>query len=218
MIWLVVMQVISTLVECLLLEEKSEREKDLEILLLRRQLAILDRQRGKPIHILRGEKVTLVVLTARLRPVTGSTSTQPRKVIRGFQPETILKWHRELVRRKWTFRRQRAGGRPRTNRELKALIVRLARENRDWGNLRIQGEHKVCKERHILRFRVSKTTQHETGHGEISPTLLGARQEFIIFAETTLFAKPGKGAFDHPTAGQESKAFSITLLESRIAK
>ncbi len=94
MIWLVVMQVFSTLVECLQLEGKSEREKDLEILLLRRQLSILDRQQGKPIRISRCEKLTLVVLTARLRQVTGYTSTQPRKVIRVFQPETILKWHR----------------------------------------------------------------------------------------------------------------------------
>ena len=62
------------------------------------------------------------------------------QAIRLFQPETILKWRRELVRRKWAFQRQRAGGRPRTNRELESLIVRLARENRDWGNNKIQGE------------------------------------------------------------------------------
>jgi hypothetical protein len=61
-------------------------------------------------------------------------------VIRLFQPETVFKWHRELVRRKWTHQHRQRGGRPRAAKELERLIVRLARENRDWGNGRIEGE------------------------------------------------------------------------------
>ena len=54
-------------------------------------------------------------------------------------PETLLRWHRELVARKWTFVERRSPGRPRTRQELAALVVRMATENRTWGYTRIQG-------------------------------------------------------------------------------
>ena len=54
-------------------------------------------------------------------------------------PETLLRWHRELVARKWRFIERRRPGRPRTRRELAALVVRMATENRTWGYTRIQG-------------------------------------------------------------------------------
>ena len=54
-------------------------------------------------------------------------------------PETLLRWHRELVARKWTFIERRRPGRPRTRGELAALVVRMATENRGWGYTRIQG-------------------------------------------------------------------------------
>ena len=54
-------------------------------------------------------------------------------------PRTLLRWHRELVRRKWTYRR-RGPGRPPLDRETVELIVRMARENPRWGYLRIRGE------------------------------------------------------------------------------
>jgi len=54
-------------------------------------------------------------------------------------PETLLRWHRELVARKWTFIERRRPGRPRTRKELAALVVRMARENPSWGYTRIQG-------------------------------------------------------------------------------
>lgn len=54
-------------------------------------------------------------------------------------PETLLRWHRELVARKWTFVERRRPGRPRTRDEVAALVVRMATENRGWGYTRIQG-------------------------------------------------------------------------------
>jgi len=54
-------------------------------------------------------------------------------------PETLLRWHRELVAQKWIFVERRRPGGPRTREELVALVVRMARENRSWGYTRIQG-------------------------------------------------------------------------------
>ena len=140
MFWFVIMQVFSTVLECLWLGRKSEQEKDLEIVLLRRQLEIADRARNKPSRVARSEKLTLAVLTIRLKSATGWPRKRLGEVLRLFQPETVFKWHCELVRRKWTYQQHRSRGRPRTTEDVEHLIVRLARENRDRGNGKIQGE------------------------------------------------------------------------------
>src|SRR5215467_13823312 len=57
-----------------------------------------------------------------------------------FTPETVLRWHRDLVRCKWTFRHRPAAGRPRIAGALEALIVRLARENPRCGYSKIEGK------------------------------------------------------------------------------
>ena len=67
-------------------------------------------------------------------------------------PSTLLRWHRELVRRKWTLRRPPHGGRPALNARISELVLRMARENPRWGCLRIQGE--LAK----LGIRVSAST------------------------------------------------------------
>src|SRR6266516_4100074 len=67
-------------------------------------------------------------------------------------PSTLLRWHRDLVRRKWTFRRGRRPGRPHLDREVQALVLQMARENSRWGCVRISGELRK------LGIRVGATT------------------------------------------------------------
>jgi len=78
----------------------SEQEKDLEILILCQQLAILQRKQEKPVNTNRSEKMMLAVLTTRLKEVTQRPTGHLKGIIRIFQPETVIGWHRELVRRK----------------------------------------------------------------------------------------------------------------------
>ncbi len=56
------------------------------------------------------------------------------------RPQTLLRWHRELVRRKWTYRHRSPGGRPQVASDVQELILRMGRENPRWGCLRIKGE------------------------------------------------------------------------------
>lgn len=110
MVWWVVMQVLSTLIEWIRIGRLSEKEKDLEILVLRKQLAMVEQHLDKPVRLSRAERLTLAVISAKLKAVSGRSLTQLREVIRLVQPETVFKWHRELVRRKWTHKRKQAGG------------------------------------------------------------------------------------------------------------
>jgi putative transposase len=129
---------VSTLIELIRLERRSESDKDFEILLLRRQLAIYERRQERAPHLSRGEKLTLVVLGTKLKEQTGRTIKVMGDVIRIVKPGTLFGWHRELVQRKWTYRHRKAG-RPRTDKTIEQLVLRLAREN-DWGYERIEGE------------------------------------------------------------------------------
>ncbi len=119
---------------------RSDHEKDVEILLLRQQLRILQRKQPHPPRLSRWEKLGLAVLTARLAAVNSQARTRLSQIVLLFKPETVLKWHRELVRRKWTFARTRTGGRPAITADLTELILRLAKENPGWGYSKLQGE------------------------------------------------------------------------------
>jgi putative transposase len=121
---------------------EQTQSKDVEILVLRHQLKVLARQRSRP----RLRRLDRVVLAAASRVL-------PRAARASFMvsPQTLLRWHRELVRRKWTYKRRRASGRPPLDSDICELILRLARENRRWGCVRIQGE--LAK----LGIRVSAT-------------------------------------------------------------
>ncbi len=152
MVWFIITHIFSTLLELIGIGRLSDQEKDLEILILRHQLDILERRQKMLLKPNKAEKMALAVLTNKLKQMTNRSSTQLRNTLRLFQPATVLKWHRELVRRKWTTEHKNNGGRPKIDPELEHLIVRLAKENSRWGYSKIEGE--LLK----LGFKISQTT------------------------------------------------------------
>jgi transposase len=122
--------VVCRLLELIVLVGRGDRAKELEILVLRHELSILRRQVGRP----RFDAHDRVLLAAFSRML-------PRRSWAAFsvRPETLLAWHRRLVARRWTCPHRRPG-RPPISRDVRELILRLARENSSWGYLRIAGE------------------------------------------------------------------------------
>jgi transposase len=114
----------------------SDRDKDVEILALRHQLAVLQRQ-------LSPTTVTFTpadraFLAALLQPLPRSVLRRLRLVVR---PDTILRWHRNLIKQRHAHASTpRRRGRPPTVRSIRVLVLRLARENPCWGYRRIHGE------------------------------------------------------------------------------
>src|SRR3954469_4797183 len=96
---------IALLVDLVVGTRRGDREQDLQILVLRHQLRLAQRQRPRPPRLTRGEKLTLAVLTAALARLTVGPRHQLDQYLLLFKSDTILKWHRALVRRKWTYRR-----------------------------------------------------------------------------------------------------------------
>ncbi len=140
MIYFLLAHSFAFLLDLVAIARRSDHQKDLEILFLRQQLRILQRKHAHPPRISRWEKLTLAVLAAKLRAVGTSARSRLGQSVLGFKPETLLKWHRELVQRKWTFTHRRVGGRPPISSDLEALILRLAKENPRWGYSTIHGE------------------------------------------------------------------------------
>jgi putative transposase len=106
----------------------SDQSKDAEILVLRHQLKVLHRQVGRP-RLRRRDRVLLAALSRALpRPSWSSFAVTP---------QSLLRWHRELVARKWTYRRRPSGGRPALGEDICELILRVADENPRWGYVRI---------------------------------------------------------------------------------
>jgi len=125
------------LVRCLLgllaVLVRSDLSKNVELLVLRHENQVLRRQLSGRLRWDHADRLWLAALSrlvsrrrwAEVFPVT---------------PATILRWHRNLVARKWDYASRRRPGRPSTGTSVKALVVRMARENPAWGHRRIQGE------------------------------------------------------------------------------
>src|SRR5262249_34570073 len=101
---------------------RSDRAKDAEILILRHQVAVLQRQVKAP-RLSRADRAVLAAL-ARLLP-----GSQLRQLCLIVSPRTVLRWHASLVRRHWSYPR-RAPGRPRTASAMRALVLETAPDNR----------------------------------------------------------------------------------------
>ena len=113
-------------------------------MILRYQLAIADRKIQKPVRANRAERMTLALLAVRLRQHTDRPVSRFMDMIRLVQPETVFRWHRDLVRRKWTQESQGKRGQPRIDNEKENLIVRLAKENLRWGCCSLSGDKMAC--------------------------------------------------------------------------
>jgi putative transposase len=127
-------------------------EKDLEILLLRQQLRIVERKQGRGPQIPRWQKVPLAMLTMRLKKQARDGKVALKESVRLFKPATVIGWHQALVRRKWTYKQGSSPGQPPIDKELEQLIVKVAKDNPNLGYEKLAGE--MGK----LGYDVSKTT------------------------------------------------------------
>jgi putative transposase len=162
----------------------SDRAKDVEILALRHQITVLQRQlHGQRIRFTPADRALLAALLRRL----------PRGVLRQVRllvrPETVLRWHHDLIAAHHAhISRPTRVGRPRTVRSIRALVLRLGRENNSWGYRRIHGELLV------LGVKVAASTVWEILHdANIDPapdrtsqgwaTFLHSQAEAILAAD-----------------------------------
>jgi putative transposase len=117
------------------LSRHEETWKTAEILILRHQLAVLQRHQPRRPKL---DWADRALLAALLGVIPKARRHALRLLV---TPETILRWHREIIRRRWAARSTCGKtGRPGTRRNIRALILRLARENPEWGYRRIHGE------------------------------------------------------------------------------
>jgi hypothetical protein len=117
--WSVLYLIVGALLRFLVLLARGDRSKEAEILVLRHQVAVLRRQAHRP-DLGDPDRVLLAALSRLL----------PRSVWGVFfvTPATLLRWHRDLVARRWTYRRKHPGH-PATRKCVRAAVLRLAREN-----------------------------------------------------------------------------------------
>jgi hypothetical protein len=141
------------LADLVLVGARRARTRDVELLALRHEVRVLRRQVARTAWR-SGDRFVLTLLARRL-PRAGWGVLPVR-------PETVLRWHRELVRRRWAaFGRRRGPGRPTLPAGVRDLIARLAAENPTWGYQRVRGE--LFKLGHEVSATAIRTTLRRTG-------------------------------------------------------
>ena len=166
------------------------RNPEAELLLLRHQIRVLRRQ-VKRAALMPADRAIMAALSQRLpRIALGSLLVQP---------ETVLGWHRSLIRREWSrLGRLRGPGRPSLSEEVRRLILSMANENPRWGCIRIRGEllkvgHRVSATaiRSLLRRNGIRPAAHRSRLGW--KTFLRAQASAIVatdfFTVDTVFLK-----------------------------
>jgi putative transposase len=117
------------LISWLTLHARTTSSKEIELLVLRHEVAVPRRTNPRP-RLDWADRALFAALIRRLSP-----SLRSHRLV---TPATVLRWHRRLVTQKWTY--PNTGGRPPIDDTIAALIERLARENPTWGYQRVQGE------------------------------------------------------------------------------
>ena len=223
-------RVLTCVLSWLSLLARSQASKNAEILVLRHEVAVLRRGNPKPRLTWHGRAVFAAL--ARLLPGT-------LRACRIVTPGTLLRWHKRLVADKW--RQPAAPSRPPISDDLVELIVRLAKENRRWGVVRIQGElrrlgHRVAAAtiRKVLRaHRIPPPQQHDDSwhtflrahaetllatdffHVDCVVTLKRLYVAFVIEHKTRRVHL--LGVTEHPTAAwatQLAREFTADLAET----
>jgi len=140
---------------CNSLFQGNERDREVEILVLRHQVKVLRRKTCRP----KLSRLDRLFLAAASRVL-------PRERWSSFIviPATLLRWHRELVRHKWTNKAKRTG-RPPIDPQVRELVIRMAKDNPRWGYVRIQGA-----------WRKLRIHEAATGDTELGPKLQRSAQ------------------------------------------
>jgi putative transposase len=128
--WSFLYLILGHVLRFLVLLGRSDRSKEVQVLALRHQVAVLRRQVHRP-DLDDGNRVLLAALS-RLLP-------RASREIFVVTPATLLRWHRDLLARRWNYKRKRPGC-PATRKHIRDAVLRLARENPMWGYQRISGE------------------------------------------------------------------------------
>src|SRR5712691_3438896 len=126
---------ITRVITWLRLSRREETWKTAEILLLRHQVTVLERHQARRPKLNWADRALLATLSG----VIPKARRQGLRLL--ITPDTIMRWRRDILQRRWAARSMRGrSGRPATRRNIKALVLRLARENPQWGYRRIHGE------------------------------------------------------------------------------
>ena len=147
----------------------SDRDKDVEILVLRHQITVLHRQLGQ--QKVRCAPADRALLAAVLHRLPLPTLRRLQLLVR---PDTILRPHRDLLARRHAAQsRPKRPGRPRTGHWVRVLVLRLARENPSWGSRRIHGELLV------LGVKVARVHRLGDAHTDRNRPVSRARRQHL---------------------------------------